>query len=99
MKLKRIDVLSFATVSGLLYAALGLIFGALISLVAFMGFAIGGSSGGSQGIIGLVMGLGGIIFMPLFYGALGFIFGALAAWLYNIIARRTGGIELEFDNM
>ena len=33
------------------------------------------------------------IFMPLMYLVFGFILTLLAAWIYNLVARWTGGIE------
>ena len=46
----------------------------------------------------LVTGQGGIgmffmILLPVFYVIFGFIFTAIAAWLYNLVAARIGGIE------
>jgi hypothetical protein len=34
-----------------------------------------------------------IIAIPVFYIVFGFLFTALAAWLYNVVAKWTGGIE------
>ncbi len=95
MKLKRIGVISCGKVSGVLYGGLGFIFGAIFSLIAFMGAAFG--SGSNFGAFGAFMGIGAIIFLPLFYGLIGFIGGIITAWLYNIVAEWTGGLEVEFD--
>ncbi len=92
-ELKRVGAVSVGTVFGLLYGGMGLIFGALVSFFAMLGFAFGSE----VGTIGVFMGVGAIIFIPLFYGLFGFIFGCLSAWLYNIAAGWTGGIEMEFD--
>jgi len=35
------------------------------------------------------------ILAPVIYGAMGFVIGALTAWIYNLVARRIGGIQLE----
>ena len=32
---------------------------------------------------------------PIIYGAMGFVMGALMAWIYNLIAKRFGGIKVE----
>lgn len=95
MKLKHVDAMSCGKVLGVLYGGLGLIFGAVFSLIAFMGVAFG--SGSNFGTFGALMGIGAIIFLPLFYGFLGFIGGIITAWLYNIVAGWVGGIEMEFD--
>jgi hypothetical protein len=36
-----------------------------------------------------------VCFIPFFYGAMGFIGGAVIATLYNIVAGKIGGIEVE----
>ena len=99
MKLKRIGVLSAGLVSGALYLLLGLIFGALVSMVVMLGIAsegFGGRDGGE--FFGLIFGVGAIIFIPLFYGTLGFFLGIITAFFYNLIAKIMGGIEVEFDS-
>ncbi|HUJ93728.1 MAG TPA: hypothetical protein VLW84_00575 [Terriglobales bacterium] len=35
------------------------------------------------------------VFLPFVYGGMGFLLGGLMAWLYNLVARWIGGIELE----
>ena len=37
------------------------------------------------------------IFAPFLYGGIGFVFGAIGAWIYNVIAKRLGGIEIELE--
>ena len=34
-----------------------------------------------------------IIFLPIIYAVLGFIAGIIAAFVYNVVAKWTGGIE------
>jgi hypothetical protein len=99
MTLKSIGVLSMAKIFGLLYAGLGLIIGAIVSLFALVGGAAmmagGGDHGGlGGGVLGMFLGVGAISLFPLFYGCLGFIGGAIWAFLYNLVAGFTGGIEL-----
>ena len=38
-----------------------------------------------------------IILFPIFYTLFGFIIGAFEAWLYNLIAKTIGGVQIEFD--
>lgn len=77
-------------------AIFGFFVGIFIAVVQsiFNSFAAG--MGQSQGFFG---GLGylAIIIAPLFYGAIGFVLGALIAFIYNIIAKWIGGIELELE--
>ena len=37
------------------------------------------------------------ILAPFLYGAMGFVFGAIGAWIYNLIAKRLGGIEIQLE--
>lgn len=98
VNLKRIGVFSLAKVLGVLYAALGLIFGLFFSLFGLAFGSMMSQYGESGGMFGAMFGVGAIIFLPIFYGVLGFIGGALTAWIYNMIAGATGGIEVEFEN-
>jgi hypothetical protein len=93
MVIQRIGPLSTAKVAGVLYAGLGLLIGAIFSLVAVMGGFATDEVGG--GMMGAFMGVGAIIFLPLFYGAMGFCMTALMAWLFNIAAGIAGGVEVD----
>ena len=44
-----------------------------------------------------LFGIGAPIFLPIFYGIMGFVGGLLSAWLYNIVAKWVGGIEIETE--
>ena len=95
MVINRIAPLSLAKISGTLYAALGLIFGAIISLVSMAG-AFGGAGGGNGNpMFGALFGVGAIILLPIFYGCIGFIGSLIAAFLYNLLAGMVGGVELD----
>ncbi len=74
------------------YVILGLIAGLFMGVLAGIGAAAGGN--GMQGA-GAAVGM--IIFMPAIYGIGGFIGGALAALLYNLVAKIAGGIELDVE--
>jgi hypothetical protein len=95
MTLKRIGVLSVGKVAVVLYGSLGLIAGLILSLFSLLGVAIGAASGDENAILGAVFGVGAIIILPIVYGLMGFIVGIIAASLYNLAARFTGGIELD----
>ena len=102
MVIRRVNPMSCAKVMGVIYAALGLIFGLLFSLI---GFAIGSNAGnlGSEmqfggAALGAMFGVGAIIVMPIMYGIMGVIGGALGALIYNVAAGAIGGIEIDVDN-
>lgn len=96
MEIRRIGVLSAGKVFGVLYALFGLIFGAIFAIFYLLGAAAANSQG-SEALVGMVFGVGSVIFLPLFYGVLGFIFGLISALLYNGVARFIGGIEIEVE--
>lgn len=97
MVLKRIGVMSCGKVLGALYALMGLVIGAIFTLFSLIGTAVGMSSGSEDAWIGAVVGVGAVVFFPIFYGILGFLGGLLSAFLYNLIAGNIGGIELQLE--
>ena len=93
MVIKRIGPLSLGKVAGVLYGALGLVVGAIVSVAAVVGgfnaeSAFGPLAGGLAGVAALAL-------LPIFYGGLGFIAAVIGAWLYNVAARVAGGIEID----
>ena len=93
MVIRSVGPLSVAKVAGLLYAVMGLIFGAIIALAATAGaFANGG---GEAGFLGAFFGIGAVVFLPLLYGCMGFVITLIAAWLYNLVAGVVGGVHIE----
>ena len=92
MVIRRIGPLSAAKIAGLLYALMGLVFGAFVSI-----FAVAGAMPKDDGMAGLMFGMGAIIALPIFYGILGFVMTLIAAALYNLVARLIGGIEIDLQ--
>jgi len=90
---KRVGIFSVGKVMGALYALIGLIAGAFISLFSLLGAAVGGGS--TEGIAGAIFGIGAIMIVPLLYGVFGLIGGIIMAALYNLIASMIGGVEIE----
>jgi hypothetical protein len=81
---------------GLLYALLGLTFGAFFALLSLLGTAIGVTNlQSSDAVASLPFGVGSVVFLPIFYGILHFILGLIAALLLNVVAWLVGGIQLE----
>jgi membrane protease YdiL (CAAX protease family) len=86
-QLTYIAPLRAGIVLGILYGLLGLI------MVPF--FVLGALFSIKNGPAGAVpFGLLGILF-PAFYAVAGFIGGVIAAAIYNLIAKWTGGLEFE----
>ncbi len=95
MVLKRVGAMSLAKISGVLYAAIGLIIGAVVSLLAMLGMAA--NMGGSANPMGMLFGVGAIICLPIFYGLVGFIGALIGAGLYNVLAGVVGGVRLDLE--
>ena len=93
MIVRRVRPLSLAKVMAMLYALMGLIFGACISLFSLVGSAFAPKD--VPGGMGILFGAAAIIVLPIFYGLLGFIFSLIAAAIYNLVASWVGGVELE----
>jgi hypothetical protein len=101
MKVTRIGVWSAARVAALLYGGLGLLIGAFLSLAALAGAGLGSAVNAQSDVppaLLVVIGVGAIVFAPIFYGVMGLIVGSLTAALYNLAAGVVGGIELDVEN-
>ena len=92
MVVRRVGALSYAKLNGMLCAFIGLLIGAVFSLLSLIGASMGSKGSGAMGML---MGVGAIILFPIFYGIIGFIAGLIGAFLYNLVAGWVGGIELD----
>jgi len=93
MVIKSVGAVSCAKVAGLLYGVMGLIFGALVSLVSLAGGFASDDAGGAM--FGVLFGMGSIVLLPILYSVLGFVVTLIGAWLYNVAAGVVGGIEID----
>ena len=105
--IKRVGVLSLAKFMGMSAAALGLVFGLIYGLVILCMTLVGAAgilgSGGDNALLGggaglgmgVVMALGAVVMIPLFYGFFAFFFGFLYGVIINMALRLSGGIEFE----
>jgi len=92
MVIKRIGPLSCAKIAGVLYAIIGVLIGAFVSLISAAGAFIGSAENSP---FPRFLGAAAIIVFPIFYGVMGFVTTLIAAWLYNVLAGWVGGVELE----
>ncbi len=90
---KSVNVLSCAKASGALHACMGLLFIPLVLIGGLASLLSGKGQAALGGIIFLTIG----IFAPVFYGVMGFLIGALFSWLYNVMAKHLGGIQIELE--
>jgi hypothetical protein len=90
-RIRRLGVAQMAKVLGALYFLLGIV-------AALIFWGVGSMVPISERGEGTALfGTGFVIAMPFLYALLGVVFGALIAWLYNLVAGWTGGIELELE--
>lgn len=95
MVLKRLGPLSCAKIAGTLYAIIGLLVGAVFSVLS-LASGLGWNASGDPGLRPLI-GIGAIVAFPILYGGMGFVTTLVGAWLYNILAGALGGIEMDFQ--
>jgi hypothetical protein len=99
LKLRRIAPLQAAKILAAFYGLLSLVF--VPFMMAFFAFASVAARrhGGAAPPVPLMfgMGLGFTLFLPVLYAAMGFVFGALGAWVYNLLSKWLGGLEVEFE--
>ncbi len=88
--LKKVSLLSVANVLGMM----GVVWGLVIAILAI---ALGGLITSVLPGAGAAVGVGiiSIIVFPLTYGIVGFVAGVICALLYNIVAKRIGGIKID----
>lgn len=85
-RLTRVTPLRAGIVSGILYGIGGLIAAPFLMLAAIFGR--------DAGFGGAVLA----IMLPIGYAVAGFIGGVIAAFLYNLVAKWTGGLEFEVSD-
>lgn len=83
-------------IAGILYSFGGAIYDALVTLNWLHPASSGAWSTTGLGA-GTALAFLALIGMPILFGVCGLIGGAVGALLYNIVARRIGGVELHLD--
>jgi hypothetical protein len=99
MRLTRVGPLSVAKIAFVVYAVMGLFFGAIFAFISVAGAAIGSAANDSSLSMfpGAIFGVGAIVIFPVFYGVLGGLMALAGAALYNVVAGVVGGIEVTLD--
>ncbi|HYN84204.1 MAG TPA: hypothetical protein VER32_03060 [Pyrinomonadaceae bacterium] len=101
MTVKRVGVLSYAKISGIVTAGIGLIigvfYGLFIMIFASAMSGIGGRGSASAAGFGIVGGLMAMVMIPVIYGIIGFLAGLVGGLIYNVAAGVVGGIELDLE--
>lgn len=98
--IKRIGVLKAGIVQSCIMAFFGLLIGLCLlffgTLLGGLFGAIGDQAGAGLGL-GLIGGVGMLIFLPITYAVIGFVAGVVGAAVYNLVAGFVGGIEIEVE--
>ena len=89
-ELKSVGILRCAVIFAVMAAIAGFIEGLFFASVTSM--APAGSSAYPE-MMRPFLGIGAIIFLPIFFAIGGFIEGVLVAFIYNMVARWTGGFQ------
>ncbi|MCX6814091.1 MAG: hypothetical protein NTY20_00340 [Candidatus Aenigmarchaeota archaeon] len=87
-ELKSIEPMSLGRMLAVIYAVIGFIAG-LIS-AAFTPFMAMVNPVGAA-----AFGLLAIIIFPILFAVIGFVMGIIVAFVYNVVAKRYGGIKLD----
>ncbi len=87
-QIRHVSVIQTAKVFAFLYLLLGVFFVAIMAVFASF------SHGPRPPIF-----MGFMLAMPIFYMIFGFIFTVIGAWIYNLIAGWTGGIEFTLTDV
>lgn len=95
-RLVHIDVKSAATLCAALQAVVGFLAGIIVAMVLVFNASLLASEGDVQGMVVLGLAVAAVVGLPLLYGLLGFLIGALFTGVFNVVARRIGGVGLGF---
>jgi hypothetical protein len=101
LTIRRFDIVRTANITAAIYVLIALVFGLFIflpfALVGIVGSRVSDGEVSSGAILGAGL-IGGLIFyvvIVVFYAIAGWIFGAILAALYNFVAGRIGGLQLD----
>ena len=95
-KIRSIGPFSVMKLFAVLYAMLGFLIGAVISLISVLGF-MGGTAAGEEGSWAFLFGTAAIVIAPIFYGCIGAVGGLIMSLLYNVAAGIAGGLEINLE--
>jgi hypothetical protein len=93
MVIRHVVPLSAAKVFATIYAVIGLVVGAILTIAGSMG----GFGRDGLGMFLPYVGVAAIIILPIVYACAGFLGTLLVASLYNVAAGMVGGVEIEID--
>jgi len=96
-KIKKFEPLSVMRISAIGYGAMGLLEGAIFSLMFSIIPMTAPQNQNMPRWLGPLFGGLAIVFFPILFAIMGAIFGGLGAVIYNVSARFVGGIAVEVE--
>lgn len=93
MTVRRIEPISLARITGIIYAIIGLIVALPAGCMAAM-VGTGAGEGMFFGGLGILL----VVVYPVVLGVVGLIGGLITALIYNFVAGRFGGVVLEVEH-
>jgi hypothetical protein len=92
-RLTRVAPLQLGVVFAAFYALLSLIVVPFVLIALVVAPSIPNAQ--HQAVaLSVGMGVFMVVLLPIVYGVMGFLFGLLAAVIYNLVAKMTGGVEI-----
>lgn len=95
IRIKRVGAHSFALTMGIISALGSLVF---VIPMFFMFSLMSKMQHDAAMPMMMPFSFGMVFFMPVIYFILGYIFSGIFALVYNLIAKMTGGIKVEFED-
>jgi len=96
-KIKKFEPLSVMRIAAICYGVLGLLEGAIFSIVFSLAPMASAGEHPMPRWMGLLFGGLSIVFFPILFALMGAIMGGLGAVVYNVSARFVGGIAVEVE--
>lgn len=92
-EIKQVGVLSLAKIVGLIYGVIGLVVWLIMGCFLLFGIIAQPTNSPAEMMIIIPF----FCFLPVLYAVIGFIAGGVIGLVYNAVAGRIGGIEVELS--
>lgn len=96
-QIKKFEPLSVMKIAAVTYGAMGLLEGAVFSVIFAVAPMAAPGNANMPRWMGLMFGGLAIVFFPILFALMGAIGGGLGAVIYNVSARYVGGIQVETE--